>query len=74
MAGLPIFWGREVEDTVIPAGLVDRTGTWLRDHSGARLQERFNPRLGHSISLTELADVAASREPVWHGSDRPEVP
>lgn len=74
LAGMPIFWGRDVEDSVIPADLVERTGTWLRDQSGARLQERLYPSLGHGISLTELADTATFLERVWDGSGQPEAP
>lgn len=68
LAGVPVFWGRDVEDAVIPADLVERTGTWLREHSGARLQEHLYPGLGHGIALTELADAAAFLERAWDGS------
>ncbi|MGW8764314.1 alpha/beta hydrolase [Streptomyces sp. NPDC055815] len=68
LTGVPVFWGRDTEDTVIPADLVERTGTWLREHSGARLEERLYPGLGHGIALPELADVALFLERSWDGS------
>ncbi|BAJ32833.1 MULTISPECIES: phospholipase [Kitasatospora] len=57
LAGLPVFWGRDTEDRVIPADLVDRTGAWLRADSGAALTERVYPGLGHGVSAQEIADV-----------------
>ncbi|MFD7732933.1 alpha/beta hydrolase [Kitasatospora phosalacinea] len=57
LSGLPVFWGRDTEDRVIPADLVARTGTWLREESGAALTERTYPGAGHGVSAQELADV-----------------
>ncbi|WP_107100373.1 alpha/beta hydrolase [Streptomyces prasinopilosus] len=68
LAGVPVFWGRDVADRVIPADLVARTGTWLREDSGARLEERRYPGQGHGISLPELADASAFLRRAWEGA------
>ncbi|WP_328940663.1 phospholipase [Streptomyces sp. NBC_00250] len=57
LAGLPLFWGRDTADAVIPADLVARTGTWLRERSGADLRERTYPGMGHGVSVQELRDI-----------------
>jgi phospholipase/carboxylesterase len=57
LGGLPVFWGRDTEDQVIPADLVARTGTWLREQSGAVLREHTYPGLGHGINAQEVADI-----------------
>lgn len=57
LSGIPVFWGRDVADTVIPGDLVQRTGAWLREKSGADLHERRYSGLGHSISTEELDDI-----------------
>jgi phospholipase/carboxylesterase len=57
LKGIRVFWARDAEDTVIPADLVARTGEWLRERSGADLDERTYPALGHAIGAVELADV-----------------
>jgi phospholipase/carboxylesterase len=51
-----VFWGRGRYDTVIPADYVERTMEWLRQHS--TLTARYE--MGHTDSVAELADVAAS--------------
>ncbi|MGZ4610027.1 MAG: alpha/beta hydrolase [Actinomycetes bacterium] len=55
--GVPVFYGRGAQDRVIPADLIERTVTWLRDQSGAALTERLYPGLGHTTSDQELSDV-----------------
>jgi len=50
-----VFWGRGENDRVITAAAVQRTGDWLPGHS--TLTARTYPRLAHSISPAELADV-----------------
>jgi phospholipase/carboxylesterase len=57
LAGVDVLWGRDADDTVIPADLVARTGAWLREESGAQLLERTYPALGHAIAVDELADI-----------------
>jgi phospholipase/carboxylesterase len=57
LAGVRVLWARDAQDTVIPAELVSRTGEWLREKSGADLDERVYPALGHAIAAAELADV-----------------
>lgn len=42
-----------------PAELVERTGTWLREKSGARLTERCYAGLGHRLSEPEFGDIRA---------------
>ena len=51
-----VFWGRGEDDQVITAA-VARTSDWLPGHS--TLTARTYPRLAHSISPAELADVRA---------------
>jgi phospholipase/carboxylesterase len=57
LAGMPVFWANDPADAVIPQDLVQASQTWLREESGAVLDERHYPGLGHAISQTELADV-----------------
>ncbi len=52
-----IFLGHGAFDTMIPADLVTRTSTYLRDRSGARLTGRTYP-IDHSISTAEIADIS----------------
>ncbi|WP_443055001.1 alpha/beta hydrolase [Streptomyces sp. NBC_00691] len=79
LAGLPVFWGRDTADTVIPADLVARTGAWLRERSGADLREWTCPDLGHGISAQEIRDIrdflatAPPRGPVGPTSRRPDI-
>lgn len=58
LAGVPVFWGRDLADQVIPADLVARTGEYLREAAAADLTERHYPGLGHGINAQELADVS----------------
>ncbi|MEV0691356.1 phospholipase [Streptomyces sp. NPDC050388] len=68
LTGVPVFWGRDTADQVIPADLVTRTGAWLREESGARLEERRYPGQGHGITLPELADASAFLRRAWEGA------
>lgn len=58
LADVDIFHGHGSFDTIIPAELVSRTLTYLRDRSGARLTARDYP-IAHSIAETEVADITA---------------
>ncbi|RWZ64264.1 hypothetical protein ELQ92_05705 [Labedella populi] len=49
------FWGRGAEDRVITTAAVERTATFLPQHSS--LVARVYPGLAHGISSEELADV-----------------
>ena len=51
----PVFWGRDVEDPMIPADAIERTTAWLPGHS--TLTARLYPSVGHSISREEIDDV-----------------
>jgi phospholipase/carboxylesterase len=53
----PVFWGRGTADDVISAANVDRTQSWLPEHS--TLTERIYEGLGHAVSEAELADLTA---------------
>lgn len=53
----PVFWGRGTADPVIPRVAVDRTQSWLPDHS--TLTERIYEGMGHSVSQAELADIVS---------------
>lgn len=51
----PMFWGRDVDDPVIPKAATDHTAQWLSAHSD--LTTRLYPHIGHSISADEVVDV-----------------
>jgi phospholipase/carboxylesterase len=53
----PVFWGRGTLDTVIPEDAVERTASWIPDHSTATI--RIYENVGHSVSSDELGDVSA---------------
>lgn len=53
----PVFWGRDVNDPVIPAAATDYTAAWLAGHS--TLTAREYPGAGHGIVEQEIADVKA---------------
>ena len=57
LSGMPVFYGRGTEDTVIPAPLVAQTESYLRERSGADLTLREYP-IEHAISNRELDDIA----------------
>jgi phospholipase/carboxylesterase len=61
-SGLPIFYGRGTEDTVIPPPLVAQAERYLSERSGAELTFREYP-IEHTISNRELDDIAE-----WFGS------
>jgi phospholipase/carboxylesterase len=53
----PVFWGRDLEDPVIPEAFIDQTLIWLPEHS--TLTERLYTGIGHGVSSAEMADVSA---------------
>ncbi|MGB8265867.1 MAG: hypothetical protein WCE44_06070 [Candidatus Velthaea sp.] len=57
LADVDVFSGTGSFDTVIPAELVTRSATYLRERSGARLTARDYP-IGHAISDTEIGEIA----------------
>jgi phospholipase/carboxylesterase len=57
LAGKPVFYGRGSMDDVIPRELVMQSERYLREKSGVELTFREYP-IGHSISETELEDIA----------------
>lgn len=56
----PIFWGRDVNDPVIPTAATDYTAAWLPRHSTLTAVEY--PGAGHGISMDEIIDVKAFLE------------
>lgn len=50
-----VFYGHGDVDQVIPGDAVDRTSTWLTEHTD--VEENVYPGLAHSISQEELDDV-----------------
>ncbi len=58
LAGLPIFYGHGSFDRVIPADLVARSIMYLRESSGAKLDEHSYP-IAHEISAAETSDIGA---------------
>jgi len=57
LAALPIFYGRGLNDDVIPAPLVAQSEVYLRERSGAELTLREYPN-AHTISRREIQDIA----------------
>ena len=56
LAGVPLFHGHGSFDRVIPADLVSRSTKYLRESSGAKLEERRYP-IAHEISDAEANDI-----------------
>jgi phospholipase/carboxylesterase len=56
LAGVPIFYGHGSFDRVIPADLVTRSAKYLRESSGATLEEHGYP-IAHEISDAESRDI-----------------
>ncbi|WP_165070032.1 alpha/beta hydrolase [Marisediminicola senii] len=54
---VPVLWGRDPADPVIPADAIARTLEWLPAHSALTIREY--PGIGHSVSREQLADVDA---------------
>ncbi|GAA4697188.1 MULTISPECIES: alpha/beta hydrolase [Kocuria] len=52
---LPMFWGRDPEDPVIPQAMVDATADWAVDHAEVtKVQYRG---IGHGVSPQELGHI-----------------
>lgn len=52
---LPMFWGRDPEDPVIPPALVDLTAEWAQQHADVtKVQYRG---VGHGVSPQEIGHV-----------------
>ncbi len=54
-ARVPFFWGRDQEDPVISAEMIETTHAWLTAHT--RLTKILYSNMFHSISQRELAHV-----------------
>lgn len=52
---LPVFWGRDPQDPVIPQHLVDATAEWLLEHADVTKVQYTG--VGHGISPEELGHV-----------------
>ncbi|MBW4096359.1 MAG: phospholipase [Acidobacteria bacterium] len=52
---MPIFWGRDQADPVIPAESVEYTNTWLREHF--TLTKVLYTGIWHGINAQEIAHV-----------------
>ncbi|MUN63669.1 phospholipase [Kocuria sediminis] len=52
---LPMFWGRDPQDPVIPQQLVDSTAEWMLEH--ADVMKVHYTGVGHGISPQELRHV-----------------
>lgn len=52
---LPMFWGRDPQDPVIPQALVDSTAEWTLEH--AEVMKVQYTGVGHGISPQELGHV-----------------
>lgn len=58
LSGVPVFYGHGSFDRVIPADLVSRSTNYLRESSGAQLEEHSYP-IAHEISDAEIRDIDA---------------
>lgn len=58
LTDVDVFHGHGTFDTMIPADLVERTDTYLRDRSGARLTAQRFP-IAHEVSEPELAEITS---------------
>ncbi|MGK7222585.1 alpha/beta hydrolase [Kocuria flava] len=52
---LPLFWGRDPQDPVIPPALVDATAEWALEHADAMKVQYTG--IGHGIGPQELGHV-----------------
>lgn len=52
---LPMFWGRDQEDPVIPQTKVEFTHGWVRDH--VNLTKVLYANMGHGINQQELGHI-----------------
>ena len=52
---LPMFWGRDPEDPVIPPAMVDFTAEWMQQHADATKVQYRN--VGHGVSPQEIGHV-----------------
>lgn len=68
LTGLPVFWSIDPQDPMIPRDLVERSESWLQDHSGAVLTERVYAGIGHSMNVTQQRDIAAFVTSIRRGS------
>jgi phospholipase/carboxylesterase len=54
--GLPLFWGRDQADPVIPAESVEYTNSWLRAHT--RLTKVLYTGIWHGINAQEMGHAS----------------
>lgn len=59
----PVFWGRDINDPIIPAQAIEATAQWLPAHS--RLTEKTYEGIAHSISGPEIDDVNEFLRDAW---------
>lgn len=59
LSGMPVLWGNDPADPVIPADLLDRSHHWLVEESGAALEDHSYPGMGHAIGPEEALDITA---------------
>lgn len=55
-AQIPVFYGHDLADPVIPADKVAYTQQWLAEHT--RVEERLYSGIFHGVNLQELKDLA----------------
>ena len=53
----PVFWGRGLQDAVIPVPAIAATTPWLAEH--ATVTEHIEPYAGHEVTLAELQALSA---------------
>jgi phospholipase/carboxylesterase len=56
---MPVFFGFDPQDPIIPGAMLEQTSAWLTGPSGARLTERRYEGIGHDLTDEMRADVVA---------------
>ena len=54
LRGLEVLLAYGEQDDVVPHHLLERTGRWLREQSGARAEVVVEPGLGHFVSTAQV--------------------
>lgn len=63
LVGTPVLLGYGEQDDVVPRELLERTGGWLRDESGAHAQVVVEPGLAHRLSSAQVRRARTLLDP-----------
>lgn len=64
LRGLDVLLSYGEQDAVVPRDLLERTGRWLREQSGARAEVVVEPGLAHFVSTAQVQQTRALLERV----------